>query len=128
MKKRLWVLSVLGAVVFCESFRLVDITDDVYAAEPVITSQRTDDVNLSNVQPGDWAFTALRRLIAEYGCLDSYAAWLFRGDRAITRYEFARGINVCLDVVIQTINQKDDFDTIRRLQEEFAAELSVLRG
>ncbi|MEL7070182.1 MAG: iron uptake porin, partial [Cyanobacteria bacterium J06581_3] len=44
-----------------------------------------------------------------------------------TRYEFAAGLNACLDVVLQLIGD-GDLEEIRRLQEEFAAELATIRG
>ncbi|MEL7143747.1 MAG: iron uptake porin [Cyanobacteria bacterium J06573_11] len=128
MKKVLWILFAVGIAATYEPYGLNNSESAVLAAEPVRLRQVVNVPEVSSVQPGDWAFTALQRLMEEYSCLDGYANLLFRGNRAITRYEFARGINVCLDVVIQTINQKDDFDTIRRLQEEFAAELSILRS
>ncbi len=46
----------------------------------------------------------------------------------MTRYEFAAGLNACLDVVIQLIGEGSDLDAIRRLQEEFAAELATIQG
>lgn len=90
-------------------------------------AQVTSVSELSDVQPGDWAFTALQRLVEEYGCLEGYPDSSYRGDRALTRYEFAAGLNACLDVVIQLIGT-DDFDSVRRLQEEFAAELAAVRS
>ena len=47
----------------------------------------------------------------------------------MTRYEFAAGLNACLDVVVQLIGgDTGDLDAVRRLQEEFAAELATIRG
>ena len=100
----------------------------VVTAAPVQLAQVTSVSELSDVQPTDWAFTALQRLVEEYGCLEGYPDRTFRGNRALTRYEFAAGLNACLDVVIQLIGQGSDLDTIRRLQEEFAAELATIRG
>ena len=91
-------------------------------------AQVTSVSELSDVLPSDWAYTALQRLVEEYGCLEGYPDRSFRGNRAMTRYEFAAGLNACLDVVVQLIGGGDDLDTIRRLQEEFAAELATLRG
>lgn len=96
--------------------------------EPIQLAQVTSVSELSDVQPGDWAFTALQRLVEEYGCLEGYPDRTYRGSRALTRYEFAAGLNACLDVVIQLIGEGSDLDTIRRLQEEFAAELATIRG
>jgi hypothetical protein len=113
---------------------------DVAAATPTADSaveatnestqlaQVTSVSELSDVQPGDWAFTALQRLVEEYGCLEGYPDRTYRGNRALTRYEFAAGLNACLDVVIQLIGEGSQLDEIRRLQEEFAAELATIRG
>ena len=92
-------------------------------------AQVTSVSELSDVLPSDWAYTALQRLVEEYGCLEGYPDRSFRGNRAMTRYEFAAGLNACLDVVVQLIGgDGGDLDTIRRLQEEFAAELATIRG
>ena len=95
--------------------------------EPIQLAQVTNVSELSDVQPGDWAFTALQRLVEEYGCLEGYPDRTYRGNRALTRYEFAAGLNACLDVVIQLIDGSE-LAAIRRLQEEFAAELATIRG
>ncbi len=105
-----------------------DVSADVVAAEPVQLAQVTSVSELSDVQPGDWAFTALQRLVEEYGCLEGYPDRTFRGNRALTRYEFAAGLNACLDVVTQLMDGDLGLDEIRRLQEEFAAELATIRG
>jgi hypothetical protein len=53
----------------------------------------------------------------------------------MTRYEFAAGLNACLDKVSELIRggtsnlaTKEDLAALQRLQEEFAAELATLRG
>ncbi|MEO0541586.1 MAG: iron uptake porin, partial [Cyanobacteria bacterium P01_A01_bin.105] len=71
-----------------------------------------------------------QRLVEEYGCIEGYPDRTYRGNRAMTRYEFAAGLNACLDVIIQLLPElpQDQLDTILRLQEEFAAELATLRG
>ncbi|HBB32401.1 MAG TPA: hypothetical protein DC064_11540, partial [Cyanobacteria bacterium UBA9273] len=43
--------------------------------------------------PGDWAYEALRSLVERYGCIAGYPDGTFRGNRAMTRYEFAAGLN-----------------------------------
>ncbi|MGB6230279.1 MAG: iron uptake porin, partial [Litorimonas sp.] len=104
----------------------VEVANPV-VAEPIQLAQVTSVSELSDVRAGDWAFTALQRLVEEYGCLEGSPDRTFRGNRAMTRYEFAAGLNACLDVVIQLIGP-DGNDGIARLQEEFAAELATLRG
>ncbi len=90
---------------------------------------------LADVQPTAWAFQALQSLIERYRCLSGYPDQTFRGNRPLTRYEFAAGLNACLDRLNQllasaTTNlvQKEDLQALQRLQEEFVAELATLRG
>jgi len=97
--------------------------------------QVTSVSQLSDVRPTDWAFQALQSLVERYGCIAGYPDGTFRGNRAMTRYEFAAGLNACLDKVTELIRAgttnlatKDDLAALQRLQEEFAAELATLRG
>lgn len=90
---------------------------------------------LSDVQPNDWAFQALQSLIERYGCIAGYPDASFKGNRAMTRFEFATALNACLDKVNQRINAdttdivaKKDLVTLQKLQEEFTTELATLRG
>ena len=122
------VLAVSGNAIAAETVESVTtISADVVVSEPIQLAQVTNVSELSDVQPGDWAFTALQRLVEEYGCLEGYPDRTYRGNRALTRYEFAAGLNACLDVVIQLIGT-DGLEEVRRLQEEFAAELATIRG
>ncbi|RMG08180.1 MAG: hypothetical protein D6728_15120, partial [Cyanobacteria bacterium J055] len=96
-------------------------------------SQVTSVSQFSDVQPTDWAFQALQSLVERYGCIAGYPDGTYRGNRALTRYEFAAGLNACLDQVLALVGGDGGIDpeslaTIRRLQEEFAAELATLRG
>jgi hypothetical protein len=98
-------------------------------------SQVTSVSQLTDVQPTDWAFTALQSLVERYGCIAGYPDRTYRGQRAMTRYEFAAGLNACLDKINEIISSgladkvsKEDLAALQRLQEEFAAELAALRG
>ena len=42
-----------------------------------------------------WAFEALQNLVEDYECIEGYPERTYRGDRALTRYEFAAGLNSC---------------------------------
>jgi len=102
-----------------------------YSGAPVQLAQVTSVSELSDVSPSDWAFTALQRLVEEYGCIEGFPNRTYRGNQAMTRYEFAAGLNACLDVIVQLIGTSftaDELSTIRRLQEEFQSELATLRG
>ncbi|WP_414586412.1 iron uptake porin [Scytonema sp. PCC 10023] len=97
--------------------------------------QVTSVSQLSDVQPSDWAFEALQSLVERYGVIAGYPNGTFRGNRAMTRYEFAAGLNAALDKINQIIAagtennvRKEDLVTLQKLQEEFAAELATLRG
>ncbi|WP_236504453.1 iron uptake porin, partial [Tychonema sp. BBK16] len=105
------------------------------ASESIELQQVTSVSQLSDVRPTDWAFQALQSLVERYGCIAGYPDGTFRGNRAMTRYEFAAGLNACLDKVTELIKAgttnlatKEDLTKLQRLQEEFAAELATLRG
>ncbi|MFM7425187.1 MAG: iron uptake porin, partial [Elainella sp.] len=103
------------------------------AANPM--AQITSVTQLSDVQPTDWAYQALQSLVERYGCIVGYPDSTYRGQRALTRFEFAAGVNACLDRISELLAAsttdlatKEDVATLQRLQEEFAAELAALRG
>jgi hypothetical protein len=90
---------------------------------------------LSDVQPSDWAFQALQFLIERYLCIVGDSDKTYRGNQALTRYEFAAGLNECLNrvnglVAAGTTNlvTQEDLTTLQRLNQEFVAELATLRG
>jgi len=96
--------------------------------------QVTSVSQLRDVQPTDWAFQALQSLVERYGCIEGYPDRTYRGNRAMTRYEFAAGLNSCLNRIQELIAalpqsvSREDLDRLRRLQEEFASEIARLRG
>ncbi|MBD2594720.1 carbohydrate porin [Nostoc spongiaeforme FACHB-130] len=99
------------------------------------SAQVTSVSQLSDVQPTDWAFQALQSLVERYGCIAGYPNGTYRGNRAMTRYEFAAGLNACLERVNELIAtatadlvKKEDLATLQKLQEDFSAELATLRG
>ena len=99
------------------------------------TDQVTSVSQLSDVSPTDWAFQALQSLVERYGCIAGYPSGVYLGNRAMTRYEFAAGLNACLERVNELIAaatsplaSKEDLALLQKLQEEFAAELATLRG
>jgi hypothetical protein len=71
--------------------------------EPDGASQVTSVSQLSDVQPTDWAFQALQSLVERYGCIVGYPDRTYRGNRALTRYEFAAGLNACMDRINELI-------------------------
>jgi hypothetical protein len=94
-------------------------------AQPSSADPLTSVSQLSDVQPSDWAFQSLQSLVERYGCLEGY--------RTLTRYEFASGLSACLERITslqtQSVNNtiaQADLETISRLQQDFATELSSL--
>jgi hypothetical protein len=107
----------------------------IYADEADTMDQVTSVSQLSDVQPTDWAFQALQSLVERYGCIAGYPDGTYKGNRAMTRYEFAAGLNACLERVneliaasVANLVTREDLAVLQRLQEEFAAELAALRG
>ncbi|MFG3818332.1 iron uptake porin [Limnothrix redekei] len=106
-----------------------------FSAELSPMEQVTSVSQLSDVQPTDWAFQALQSLVERYGCIAGYPDGTFKGNRPLSRYEFAAGLNACLDRMRELIStatddlaQKSDLAKLQKLQEEFATELATLRS
>jgi len=138
--QRLQVNSASSLMLAISTAAIASVSHPVLAQESTqfdsnALSQVTSVSQLSDVQPTDWAFQALQSLVERYGCIAGYPDGTYRGNRALTRYEFAAGLNACLDRVNELIatasaNQvtRADLATLQRLQEEFAAEVATLRG
>ncbi|MEQ9551497.1 MAG: iron uptake porin [Coleofasciculus sp. G3-WIS-01] len=107
----------------------VDPLEAVEESDPM--GQVTSVSQLRDVSPGDWAYEALRSLVERYGCIAGYPDGTFRGNRAMTRYEFAAGLNACLQQIERLIAGRSEFPTgdleaLRRLVLEFEAEIATL--
>ena len=89
---------------------------------------------LKDVAPTDWAYTALLSLIERYGIIKGYPDGTFKGDRAITRYEFATAINEVFQRFEELIDREEtsvsseDLATLQRLRQEFKTELNTLES
>lgn len=106
-----------------------DSTVEVFADESM--KQINNVSNLRDVSPTDWAYEALRSLVERYGCIIGYPDSTFRGNRALSRYEFAAGLNACIMQIERLIAQqetviKDDLNKIKQLSQEFELELVQL--
>ncbi|MBD2077543.1 S-layer homology domain-containing protein [Phormidium sp. FACHB-592] len=67
------------------------------------------------------------------GCISGTPNGMYQGDRPITRYEFAAGMNACLDQVNQQLQfsranfaTRTDFDTLLQRQRELNEQLREL--
>ncbi|PAX46825.1 iron uptake porin [Brunnivagina elsteri] len=148
MSKLLWNVLKLSPVLIAATLTAAgsalagEANDSVTPVNQIAQGQQSDNIGqvtsvsqFSDVQPTDWAFQALQSLVERYGCIAGYPNGTYRGNRALTRYEFAAGLNACLDRVNELIAtatadlvKKEDLAALQRLQEEFSAELATLRG
>lgn len=106
----------------------------VSSEQIVINNPLTSVSQLADVQSTDWTFQALQSLVERYECIADDADGIYRGNRALTRYEFASGLNACLErvnelIATATANQitTEDMIALQRLQAEFSAELATMR-
>ncbi len=94
-------------------------------------TQVTSVSQLRDVSPTDWAYEALRSLVERYGCIVGYPDRTFRGNRALSRYEFAAGLNACMQQMERLLAQtmavlQEDLEKLKRLAQEFETELAYL--
>jgi Carbohydrate-selective porin, OprB family/S-layer homology domain len=126
------LLMMVSVVIAQESSEnLLEQVDPYSDRDPM--SQLTSVSELKDVAPTEWAYEALRSLVERYGCIVGYPDSTFRGNRAITRWEFAAGLNACLNTIERLTQEnvavlKKDVDILKRLAREFETELAALGG
>ncbi len=100
--------------------------DDVasYSTSP---EQVSISSQLSDVVPGDWAYTALQNLSASYGCVDSAYTQSLNNGAPLTRFEAAALVNSCLEGNLIANGEGLSPDAIS-LSEEFGSEMAILKG
>ena len=138
MKKLLWRTCLTSSLLFAaclgnakasaQDFDLNNVELDSAGL-----SQVTNVNQLRDVSPADWAYEALRSLVDRYGCIAGFPNQTYRGNQALSRYEFAAGLNSCLNQIERLVASseavvREDLDTISRLTQEFEAELATLSG
>ena len=118
--------------------------NNINASLSIIESQNNLDKNLGqitnvnqlkDVSPTDWAYEALRSLVGRYGCISGFPNQTYRGDRPLSRYEFAAGLNSCLNQIERLIASSSspgvdpaELEMIERLSQEFEVELAAIGG
>lgn len=125
-----WILATIS-VVRAES--AIRVPNPNFSGGATATAQVLPVSQFADVQPTDWAFEALRSLAERYDCLAGYPDNTYRGNRPLTRYEFAAGLNACLQkiealVAVGNVVRREDFEVLDRLQKDFAAELEQLQN
>ena len=111
-----------------------DSNDLNNVANPASMGQVTNVNQLRDVAPTDWAYEALRSLVDRYGCISGFPNQTYRGNQPLSRYEFAAGLNSCLNQIERLIAsgganvEQPDLENVERLSQEFEAELASLGG
>ncbi|MGB3694526.1 MAG: iron uptake porin [Spirulinaceae cyanobacterium] len=97
-----------------------------YSGDSNALDQVTSVNQLSDIDP--FWFSAVQKMVDKYGCIVGYPDGTFKGQRNITRYEFAAAVSRCMEWVEENIGSVDaeGLATLRRLVQEFEAELAVL--
>lgn len=91
---------------------------------------------LSDIQPSDWAYTAIQSLIEQHKLeLNTYFGNKFDGRKPLTRYEFAAIANDAITKLAQLNNTNSqkyltsaELTTIQKIQTEFDSELNNLNN
>ncbi len=110
------------------------LLDELNNLEKDNTMSQINNVDrLRDVSPTDWAYEALLSLVDRYGCIVGFPDRTYLGNQAISRYEFAAGVNACLNQIQRLIAasetiKREDLETIQRLTQEFEAELAIIAG
>ena len=131
------VLATVLTGIYANSVKAeTDIIQQVeeYSQEENSNIGQVTNVNqLRDVAPTDWAYEALRSLVDRYGCISGFPDRSYRGSQPLSRYEFAAGLNSCLNQIERLIASQgqvgqEDIDTIASLSQEFEAELASIGG
>ncbi|MBR8826297.1 MAG: carbohydrate porin [Gomphosphaeria aponina SAG 52.96 = DSM 107014] len=117
------ILLISGSV-FAEPVEVLNLENDPMEQVTKVSEMR-------DVSSADWAFQALSDLVERYSCIAGYPDGTFRGNQAMSRYEFAAGVNACLAQMERLIASSqtvlsEDLATLQRLAQEFAAELTAI--
>jgi hypothetical protein len=86
-------------------------TQDVPPTSPTAQGEVAPSQELllpfTDVSPDHWAYQALLNLAGTYGCVSGYPDGTFRGEAAVTRYEFAAGLDACLEAALGLIEEQN---------------------
>lgn len=141
MSKAAWNYGLLVPAIFNGFFLLsptanASEADKLSSQSPTLLSQQnsTSVSQFSDVQPTDWAFQALQSLIERYNVIGGYPDGTFKGNRTLTRYEFASALNATLSRIEELVAgstassvSQEDLATLDKLQKQFASELATLK-
>jgi len=132
MKNRLWSVC-LSSPLFVVALMATKVSAQTVESYSADLKQITNVNQLRDVSPTDWAYEALRSLVDRYGCISGFPNQTYRGSQPLSRYEFAAGLNSCLNQIERLIAtsetvSSEDLATVNRLTQEFEAELASIGG
>ena len=106
--------------------KFIIITSSLFIS-PIALGNNSESIpsvsKLKNIQTTDWEYQALQSLARHYDCTPQWQKG--NNTRPINRFEFAVGLNSCLQQ-IENITSRQDLILLQRLQRDFASELSRL--
>ncbi|MGC1248137.1 MAG: S-layer homology domain-containing protein, partial [Spirulinaceae cyanobacterium] len=79
-----------------------------YSGDRNALDQVTSVNQLSDIDP--FWFSAVQKMVDKYGCIVGYPDGTFKGQRNITRYEFAAAVSRCMEWVEENIGSVDGTD------------------
>lgn len=111
-------------------FTVSQLSTGAFAADTKSRNVVIEDegqMSFTDVSPNHWAYQSIKKLYEEYSVLGGFPDGTFRGNRNLTRYEFAAAVSKVMDKVEDLIAKgaqpgitKADLD---RLKKEFMTEL-----
>ena len=120
----------LLSVLLLSVFTVSQLSTGAFAAETKSRDVVIEDegqMNFTDVSPNHWAYQSIKKLSEEYGVLGGFPDGTFRGNRNLTRYEFAAAVSKVMDKVEDLVARggkpgltRADLD---RLKKEFMTEL-----
>ena len=121
--------EVLPNTLGVEGSKEQEILDQIhlYNNEEIPLEQVTSVNQLSDIDP--FWYEAVQKMVDKYGCIVGYPDGTFKGQRNLTRYEFAAALSRCMEYLEDNLIGLDTGDsTYQRLLREFAEELAILRA
>ena len=115
----------------------VNLSSNLIISKPnnssLFVSQADNIEQLQDLKPTDWSYEALKGLIERYGCIQGFENQTYRGEKVVSRAEFAAGLNTCLNKIEAILSKSDrmpqaDVETVLRLMQEFQSDLAILQG
>lgn len=103
-----------------DAARMIAQTREEAVPAPGASSQPVP--GFSDMEPDAWASSSVRSLMERYGCIAGFPDGQFRGEELMTRYQFAAGLDACLnrlDAILQSrideLVTKEDLATLFRI-------------